>query len=108
MEREGPVFLIDIFTPKEGKTEEFIRAQFKEYCHLEGKVPGWLGNRLHLSIDEKKVVNCAEFESLQKYIDWRNSETFKKHCEVIKDLIEKSEPGIYTAPLYNMKRGMSA
>jgi len=103
VQHKGHVYLVNVFTPKPGQTEKFITAQTAEYRRLEGKIPGWLGNRLHRSIDGKKVVNYAEFESLGLYIKWRNSQLFKEHLDRVKDYVARAEPGMYSEPLYDMK-----
>lgn len=96
---EGPVILINLFTPKPGQLEAFISAQTGEYRRLQGKVAGWKGNRLHRSLDGKTAVNYAVFQSLDAYKAWRESALFAEHVEVIRPFVEKSEPGLYE-PLY--------
>ncbi|MCI0533925.1 MAG: antibiotic biosynthesis monooxygenase [Verrucomicrobiales bacterium] len=99
-EYAGPVVLVNVFTPKAGKLDEFIAVQTGEYRRLLGKVAGWRGNRLHRSLDGKTAVNYAVFESLSAYKAWRGSDLFAEHLKVIEPLVERSEPGLYSAPLY--------
>ena len=42
----GAVLLVNLFTPKAGQEDAFIKAQTGEYVRLRGQVEGWLGNRL--------------------------------------------------------------
>ena len=60
-----PVVLINVFTPKSGRTDDFIRAQTAEYVRLAGQVEGALGNRLLRALDGKRVVNVAYFASVE-------------------------------------------
>lgn len=96
----GPVVLVNVFTPKAGKLDEFIAAQTNEYRRLLGKIAGWRGNRLHRSLDGKTAVNYAVFESLSTYRAWRGSDLFAEHLKVIRPLLERTEPGLYAAALY--------
>jgi len=96
----GAVVLVNVFTPKPGQLDAFVAAQIGEYRRLLGKVAGWRGNRIHRSLDRKTAVNYAVFESLAAYKGWRDSALFVEHLKVIEPLVEKSEPGLYSAPLY--------
>ncbi len=96
---EGPVVLVNIFTAKSGQMQAFVNTQTAEYKRLLGRVAGWSGNRLHLSLDGITAVNYAIFESLQAYKDWRASALFVEHVAMIAPYVERSEPGIYQ-PLY--------
>lgn len=97
---DGPVVLVNVFTPKPGQLDAFVDAQIDEYRRLLGRVAGWRGNRLHRSLDGRTVVNYAVFESLAAYKGWRDSDLFADHLKVIAPLVERSEPGLYSAPLY--------
>ena len=96
----GPVVLVNVFTPKPGQLDAFVDAQVGEYRRLLGKVAGWRGNRIHRSLDGKTAVNYAVFESLAVYKGWRDSELFADHLKVIEPLVERAEPGLYEAALY--------
>lgn len=92
----GPVLLVNLFTPKTGKTDEFIAAQTGEYLRLRGMVKGWQGNRLGRAVDGSgQLVNIALFDSLENYNAWRNSQLFADHLEIIRPFVEKSAPGMY-------------
>ncbi|MEQ9258104.1 MAG: antibiotic biosynthesis monooxygenase family protein [Roseovarius sp.] len=90
---EGPVMLVNLFTPKPGQEQAFIDAQTAEYRRLE--VEGWMGNRLGRSVDGGKLVNVAVFSSLAAYKLWRASDAFAAHVEVIRPHVEQAAPGMY-------------
>ncbi|MBE9102119.1 antibiotic biosynthesis monooxygenase family protein [Vacuolonema iberomarrocanum] len=69
-ESSEPVLLVNLFTPKEGHEDDFMRAQVGEYERLNGQVPGWIGNRLGRAVDGSGFVNIALFESLKLYQNW--------------------------------------
>ncbi len=98
-DHHGVVVLVNLFTAKPGKMQDFVDAQTGEYRRLLGKVEGWKGNRLHLSLDGNTAVNYAVFETLAHYKAWRTSELFEEHVAIIAPFVERSEPGIYQ-PLY--------
>lgn len=94
---EGPVMLVNLFTPKPGMTDEFVRVQSAEYVRLRGQVEGHLGNRLGKAVDgSEQLVNVALFDSLENYNKWRASALFADHMDIIRPLIEKAAPGMYT------------
>lgn len=93
----GPVMLVNLFTPQEGKLDEFVQTQSAEYVRLSGKVKGYLGNRLGKAVDgSNQIVNVALFDSIENYNAWRSSKLFAEHIEVIRPLIEQSAPAMYS------------
>ena len=98
---EGPVMLVNLFTPKPGMEQAFINAQTAEYVRLKSKVEGWRGNRLGRAVDGSgQLVNVALFDSIEAYNAWRDSALFAEHLEIIRPFVEKSAPGMY-AVLYS-------
>lgn len=94
---EGPVMLVNLFTPKPGMADEFVRVQSAEYARLSGKVAGYIGNRLGRAVDGSgQLVNVALFDSMASYNAWRASRLFADHVDIIRPLIERSAPGIYS------------
>lgn len=96
---DGAVVLVNIFTPKTGRTEDFIAAQTAEYVRLKGQVEGALGNRLLKALDGRRVINIAYFASVQLYHAWRESALFADHLDRIRDLVEVVDPDLYE-PVY--------
>jgi heme-degrading monooxygenase HmoA len=93
---EGPVMLVNIFTPKAGMADEFIRAQTAEYVRLRGLVKGHISNRLGRAVDgSNQLVNVALFDTMENYNAWRASTLFSEHLEIIAPLIQESAPGLY-------------
>lgn len=91
------VVLINVFTPKSGKSEEFARAQIEDFERLGSQLDGAYANRLYMSLnnaDQPKVINVAHFESLEVFYRTTASSEFKAHIEKIKPLLEDGEPMI--------------
>lgn len=95
----GAVVLVNVFTPKAGRTDDFIAAQTAEYVRLKGQVEGALGNRLLKALDGKRVVNIAYFASVELYDAWANSALFTDHLDRIRNLVEIVDPALYS-PVY--------
>lgn len=93
----GAVVLVNVFTPKPGRTDDFIRAQTAEYLRLTGQVEGALGNRLLRALDGERVVNIAYFASVALYDAWRESALFADHLDRIRDLVERVDPALYSS-----------
>lgn len=92
---QGSVILVNVFTPHPEKTDAFIEAQTAEYLRLKGLVKGARGNRLLRSLDGKRIVNIAYFESVELYDAWIASNLFADHLSRIKHLVEKVEPALF-------------
>lgn len=95
----GAVVLVNAFTPRPGRTDDFIHAQTAEYRRLAGQVEGALGNRLLRALDGKRVINIAYFASVELYDAWIGSALFADHLERIRDLVEAVDPALYS-PVY--------
>jgi heme-degrading monooxygenase HmoA len=96
---EGPVVLINIFTPKNADLDAFVTAQLAEYERQRGVASGWIGNTLCRAVDGTTAVNVAVFRSLADYRTWRDSKDFAEHLEIIQPFVESSRPGMYF-PVY--------
>lgn len=92
---QGSVILVNVFTPLPGMTDAFVQAQTAEYLRLKGLVKGALGNRLLRSLDGKRAVNIAYFESVELYDAWISSDLFAEHLSRIRHLVEKVEPALF-------------
>jgi len=89
------VTLINVFTPKEGKAEEFARAQATDFESFGERLDGAFENSLYISVNgdnKPRVINVARFESLEVFYRSTNSEEFKQHIETIRPLLDQGEP----------------
>jgi hypothetical protein len=50
---QNKVILINVFTPKAGKGEEFARKQIKDYEQFGKDLDGRIQNRFYISVNEK-------------------------------------------------------
>ena len=90
-----PVVLINVFTLKEGKLDEFIELQTAALHNFKGKVPGWLGSRLHRELDGSSAVMMSIFESREDINRWYETKLFSEHRAKVIPLVERAEPKLY-------------
>lgn len=81
----GAVVLVNVLTPRPGRTEEFVAARTAECVRLRGLVPRAVGNRLPRGLDGAKVVNIATFGSALS----------KEHLGRLRPLVDSVEPGLF-------------
>ena len=58
-----PVVLINPFTLKPGKMDEFLALQTEALQRFRGHIPGWRGGRLHRAVDGDTAVLMSVFDS---------------------------------------------
>lgn len=89
------VVLINVFTPKHGKAEEFARAQVEDFERYGEKLDGAYENRLYISVNsgsKPRVINVAHFKDLEIFYRTTRSKEFKQHIETIRPLLAEGEP----------------
>lgn len=99
------VTLVNVFTAPPGGQNAFAEAQMGEYRRLRGKVAGSLSANLHLGIDGVSLANVAQFRSMPEYRAWVESDLMREHALVIRDLIQRSEPGMYRVAHVSSRTG---
>lgn len=95
--RPEPVVLINVFTPKPGKLDEFVALQAAELRRLTEATPphGWRGSRLHRAVDGNMVVMVTMFDTIQDHRNWLSGDRFADHVERIMPLLERASPGYF-------------
>jgi heme-degrading monooxygenase HmoA len=92
----SPVVLINVFTVKPGRLDEFIAVQTAALDRFRGQVPGWLGSRLHRALDDDTAVMMSVFDSVDSHARWHQTAEFAAHRARIVALVDKAEPRFYT------------
>jgi len=91
----GPIVLINLFTVKPGRMDEFIELQRRNLELSSGNVPGWRGSRLHRSTDGRTALMMSMFDSIADHKRLRGSSLFAGHIRKLMPLIEGAEPTYY-------------
>ena len=91
----GPVVLINLFTVKPGRMDEFIELQKRNLDRSPGNVPGWRGSRLHRSTDGRTAVMMSMFDTIADHKRVHETGRITEHIQKIRPLIERAEPTYY-------------
>ena len=89
-----PLFNINIFTPKPGRLDDFIRAQLDGVPRL-GEVRGLTESRFYRAEDGSNAVLISGFESIEAFRDFQQSAAFQEVRANLLPLIERAQPGFY-------------
>ena len=87
------VVWINVITPKAGKLDDVVAFQANAQRQFAGIVDGFIGTRLHRSLDGKNLVITTIFESVEHHQRWTKSEAFLEHVGGLKPLVESAEGG---------------
>jgi quinol monooxygenase YgiN len=89
-----PVIIINRFSIKSGKMDEFIDAQ-RQFAAATIKTPnGLIGGRMYRGLDDTSVL-VSVFASVSAQNEIRQSDAFKAHLSRLQPLIESSTPSVY-------------
>lgn len=93
--KRRPVIIINTFTTKPGKIDEFIALQDAARRRFAGQVPGLRGSRMHRSLDGKTAVLITAFDTLHDQKSWLASDLFTAHRAQIMPLIDQASPNAF-------------
>jgi quinol monooxygenase YgiN len=88
----APVTLINTFSIKPGKIEEFVNAQQNFAVELKKAPCGLVGGRLYRSTDGTSAVLISQFESQSAVESIRQREDFKQHVQRMSALVNSANP----------------
>jgi heme-degrading monooxygenase HmoA len=89
-----PLFNINVFTPKPGRIDDFIRRQI-DFVDRLGDVRGLTESRLFRAEDESSLVVISGWESAEAFRDFQNSIAFQEERAKLARMIESTRPGFY-------------
>lgn len=87
--------VINVFTPKPERFEDFIAAQQATVPGMRARVDGLLGGRFYRSKDGRTAVLVSHFASEAQFQAFRDSAAFAAQRERIGPMLEKADPGFY-------------
>jgi heme-degrading monooxygenase HmoA len=87
----APLVVVNVFTPKPGKLEDFIAAQAAGLTRLRGRIPGLRGGRLYRAEDGSRALLVSAFDSQAKLDEWLASAAFAEHRANLTPFVERSE-----------------
>jgi heme-degrading monooxygenase HmoA len=98
-----PLVNIGIFTPKPGRTEDFVATQLEGRERL-GDIQGLDTSRLYLAEDGSRAIIIAGFDTTEAFDNFQRSPAFQAEREKLKPLIDSVQPGFYRL-IYDRTRG---
>lgn len=87
--------LMNVFTPKAGKLNEFIALQTAALPNLNPGGAGARGARLYRAQDGSKALLLSSFDSIEDFQRFMASEAFAAHRAKLLPLLDHSEPTRY-------------
>ena len=90
-----PVVLINTFTLKPGKMDEFLALQTEALQRFRGHIPGWRGGRLHRAVDGDTAVLMSVFDSADAHRRFLETAGFDEHRQRVLPLVEDVQPAYY-------------
>jgi len=91
----GPVVVINVFTPKSGQMDGFVKTQTEGLAELRDRIPGWRGTRMYRALDDRSAALVTTFASEAEYRAWMASDLFNEHRNKVAPLIERAGPQLY-------------
>jgi heme-degrading monooxygenase HmoA len=96
MNAERKLFVsMNVFTPKAGKLDEFLKLQVEGLPILRQGFPASRGGRLYRAEDGSKAVLLSVFDSAEAAHQFSTSDAFIAHRTKLSALLERSEPTRY-------------
>ncbi len=90
-----PFVLMNVFTPKPGKLDEFIALQTAALPNLNADGAGARGGRLYKAEDGSRAVLLSTFGSAEEFQRFISSDAFAAHRAKLSPLLDRSEPTRY-------------
>jgi heme-degrading monooxygenase HmoA len=87
--------LMNVFTPKAGKLDEFLSLQTAALPTLIAAPRGARGGRLYRAEDGSKAVLLSVFDSAEDFQQFTSSDALAAHRRKLSDLLERSDPTRY-------------
>jgi len=89
-----PLYLINVFTPKPGRIDDFIATQLEGVAQL-GDIRGLTASRLFRAEDGTRAIQMAAFESVDAHKQFQQSAEFQALRETLLPLIDRTDPGYF-------------
>lgn len=89
------VTVINVFTAKPDRLEEFVAVQRAALPGFPERIPGLRGSRLYRCRDGIHAALVSTFESAEHHRRFRESDEFAGHRARLAPLLERAEPAVY-------------
>ncbi|MEV6491250.1 antibiotic biosynthesis monooxygenase family protein [Actinoplanes sp. NPDC051633] len=91
----GHVTLINIFTCAEDAQEALMKALDKATAELFAGLPGFISANIHAGLDRTRVVNYAQWESVEAFENMTQRPDVQEHMDEIMRVARTADPRLY-------------
>ncbi len=78
-----PLTLINVFTPRDNRQDEVVKLLVEATQQTMKNMPGFVSANIHRSLDGKKVVNYAQWETKAAFEAMRGIPEAQVHMKAI-------------------------
>jgi heme-degrading monooxygenase HmoA len=89
------VTLINIFTCAEEAQETLMKALDKATTELFSSLPGFISANIHAGLDRTRVVNYAQWESVEAFENMTLRPDVREHMDEIMRVARTADPRLY-------------
>jgi quinol monooxygenase YgiN len=90
------VTLINVFTCPELRQPELVAALNEATVEIFVHLPGFVSANIHASLDQTRVVNYAQWATMEDFDDMRNNKEVQAHMAQIMTIAESADPRLFT------------
>jgi type III secretory pathway lipoprotein EscJ len=90
------ITLINVFTCPEVRQHELVAALDKAIAEVLVHLPGFISATVHASLDMTRVVNYAQWASVEAYDDMQYDKEVESHMAQIMSIAESADPRLFT------------
>jgi quinol monooxygenase YgiN len=90
------ITLINTFTCAEAHQEQLVTELDKATAEIFRHHPGFISGNIHASLDRTRVINYAQWASLEAFDALQALPEVQKHLAQVMTLVESSDPRICT------------
>ncbi|MEV4704356.1 antibiotic biosynthesis monooxygenase [Actinoplanes sp. NPDC049316] len=87
---------INIYTVAETRQNALVMALDKATTDIFAQVPGFISATVHASLDRTRVVNYAQWTSLEAYEEMLRRPEVREHLLEVMSIAHTADPRLYT------------
>ncbi|UQU61326.1 antibiotic biosynthesis monooxygenase [Couchioplanes caeruleus] len=87
---------INIYTVAETRQNALVTALDKATTDIFAHVPGFISANVHASLDRTRVVNYAQWTSLEAYEEMLRRPEVREHLLEVMSIAHTADPRLYT------------
>jgi heme-degrading monooxygenase HmoA len=89
------ITLINIFTCSEQRQDELVAALTRATQELFVEQPGFISANIHASLDRTRVVNYAQWATVEDFDAMRGIPAIREHMDHIMSIAASADPRLF-------------